>query len=97
MPFPCPGCQSSVPRSPESWLLRCPTCGARIRSHQAIGSEAARAYDVELLGRPETRQRIEIPWSDEQQRRLEAWLLWATMITLGLIVLLFLLARGLGS
>ena len=97
MPFPCPGCQSAVPRSPEGWLLRCPTCGARIRSRQAIGSQTARAYDVEVAGRPETRRRIEIPWSEQQQQRLEAWLLWSSVITLGLIVVLFLLARGLAS
>jgi hypothetical protein len=52
-----------------------------------------RAYEVQMTGRPETRRRVEIPWSDEEAARLRRWLLWSTVVTLGLVVVLLAAAR----
>lgn len=82
-------------RSPEAWALRCPACGSLIRSRPLEGSGTSRVYEVEAAGRPETRARVEIPWDDAQRRRLEAWLLWSSVITVGLVGLLYALARWL--
>ena len=38
----------------------------------------------------------ELPWDAAQSRRLRAWLFWSSAITLGLVALLYALARGLG-
>jgi hypothetical protein len=48
---------------------------------------------VEVAGRPQTRRRIEIPWDERQSRRLAAWLFWSSLITLGLVIVLYALAR----
>jgi hypothetical protein len=48
---------------------------------------------VEVVGRPETRRRVEIPWDEDQGRRLAVWLLWSSLVTTGLVVLLYALAR----
>ena len=81
-------------RSPEAWALRCPWCRAVIRA-RALDSTAAdrRAYEVEVAGRPQTRTRIEVPWTEEEGARLRRWLLWSTVLTLSLVGLLFLAAR----
>jgi hypothetical protein len=52
-----------------------------------------RAYEVEVAGRPETRRRVEAPWSAEDGARLRVWLLWSSVITLGLVAVLYALAR----
>jgi hypothetical protein len=93
MGFPCPGCGSAVERSPEAWALRCPSCHGVIRSRALDGSGDARLYEVEITGRPETRARISVPWTPGEGRRLRAWLAWSTALTLGLVVVLYLLAR----
>jgi len=36
---------------------------------------------------------VEVPWDDAQQRRLAAWLVWASLVTVGLVGLLYALAR----
>jgi hypothetical protein len=48
---------------------------------------------VEVTGRPETRRRIVVPWTADESRRLRAWLAWSTVLTLGLVVVLYALAR----
>ncbi len=94
MPFPCPGCAAPIARSPESWALRCPACGRVIRARPLdAASGPGRAYEVEVAGRPETRRRIEVPWTAEESARLQRWLLWSTVITLALVGLLFAAAR----
>jgi hypothetical protein len=52
-----------------------------------------RAYDVEVTGQPETRRRITVAWTPDESRRLRAWLAWSTVLTLGLVVVLYALAR----
>ncbi len=46
-----------------------------------------------MVGRPETRLRVEVAWDEGQQRRLSAWLLWSSLLTLLLVVALYALAR----
>jgi hypothetical protein len=57
----------------------------------------ARAYEVEIAGRPETRRRVEVAWSPEDGARLRAWLLASSVVTLGLVGVLYLLARLAGG
>ena len=94
MPFPCPGCQAVIDRSPEAWALRCPACGRVIRARalDAVSGDV-RAYEVQITGRPETRRRIEVPWSDQETARLRQWLVWSTVLTLALVAVLFAAAR----
>jgi predicted RNA-binding Zn-ribbon protein involved in translation (DUF1610 family) len=97
VPFPCPGCGAAIARSPEAWALRCPACGRVIRS-RALDAHGAgpRAYEVEVSGHPETRVRIEVPWTEDDGAQLRRWLLWSTVVTLGLVVVLLAAARFLG-
>jgi len=91
--FACPGCGALVPRRPSAWALRCPTCRALLRSRALDTSGESPAYEVEVAGRPETRRRVEAPWDDRERRRLAKWLLWSSLVTLGLVPLLYLAAR----
>jgi hypothetical protein len=94
VPFACPGCGALVPRSPEAWATRCPSCRRVIRARAAEATTPdTRAYDVEITGHPETRRRVELPFSDEEAARLRWWLLWSTVLTLGLVGVLFAAAR----
>jgi DNA-directed RNA polymerase subunit RPC12/RpoP len=94
VPFACPGCGAAVLQSPERWALRCPSCRRVIRARPADASgEGTRAYDVEITGQPETRRRIELPWTSEEAARLRRWLLWSTVLTLALVAILFAAAR----
>jgi predicted RNA-binding Zn-ribbon protein involved in translation (DUF1610 family) len=93
MAFPCPGCGSAVERSLETWATRCPACGEVIRSRVVDGGDGARLYEVEITGKPETRKRISVAWSPEEGRRLRTWLAWSTALTLGLVVVLYVVAR----
>jgi len=95
MPFPCPGCGADVGSDPEAWALRCPSCGAVLRCRAVDTDGADRAYDVEVVGRPDTRTRIAISWSQTETRRLGAWLLWSSIVTLALVGVLYGLARWL--
>jgi len=92
MALSCPGCGAAVRGSPERRLLRCDGCGGRIKTRPVSG-EGERAYEVELLGKAETRRRVELPWTPTDTQRLHAWLLWSSAVTLGLAGLLFVLAR----
>ena len=40
------------------------------------------------MGRPETRRVVEIAWDRHQAGRLARWLLWSTVLTIALTVLL---------
>jgi hypothetical protein len=94
--FACPSCGAAVAHSPESWLLRCDVCGARLRSRALESEGPTRAYEIEAAGRPDTRTRVEVPWDAAEARRLRRWLVWSTAITLGLVGVLLglvLLAR----
>jgi hypothetical protein len=66
-----------------------------IRSRALEASGDTLAYEVELAGRPGTRKRIEIPWNASLRRHLRAWLAWSSAITLGLVAVLYALARWL--
>jgi hypothetical protein len=86
-----------VPRSPEAWALRCPSCRRVIRARPVDEAAAGTlAYEVEIAGRPETRRRIEVPWTEEESARLRRWLVWSTVLTLGLVGVLFAIARWAG-
>jgi hypothetical protein len=82
-----------VNRRPSRWALRCPACGALLRSRPAETGGASPTYDVEVAGRPETRRRVEVPWDEAEERRLRAWLFWSSAITLSLVAVLYVLAR----
>lgn len=93
MTFPCPGCAADVPGSPRL-IRRCPACGALVRGRARDDAGADRlTYDVEVAGRPETRRTVEVAWDPSDQTRLRSWLIWSTAVTLGLIAVLFALAR----
>jgi predicted RNA-binding Zn-ribbon protein involved in translation (DUF1610 family) len=91
--FPCPGCGGAIDRDPGSLALRCPACGAVLRSRAADTSGAQPAFDVEVVGRPDTRRRVEVPWDDDQRRRLASWLAWSSVLTLALVLVLYVVAR----
>lgn len=97
VPFACPGCGAEIPGAPEGWARRCPACRAVIRA-RAVDDAGPdlRAYEVEVAGRPETRRRVDVPWSAEDGARLRVWLRWSSVITLGLVGVLYALARWLG-
>jgi hypothetical protein len=48
---------------------------------------------VEVVGRPETRRRVELPWDEAQRHRLATWLAVASAVTLALVLVLLALAR----
>ena len=96
MPFPCPGCDAPIDARPERFVLRCPSCGVLVRSRPLDTSGPRPAYEVYLAGRKETRRRVEVPWDEAQRRRLSAWLAWSSAVTLGLVLVLYALARLLG-
>jgi hypothetical protein len=52
-----------------------------------------RLYDVEIAGQPATRRRVSVAWTEDEARRLRAWLAWSTVLTLGLVVVLYAIAR----
>ena len=93
MPFPCPGCDAPIAARPERFFLRCPACGAVIRSRPLDTSGAAPAWEVYVAGRRDTLRRVEVPWDEPQRRRLAGWLLWASAVTIGLVLVLLVLAR----
>ena len=93
MAFPCPGCGSTIDALPDRSRLRCPSCGARLRSRPLDASGPDPAFEVEVAGRAQTRRRVELPWNEAQHRRLRAWLFGAAALTVALVAALFLLAR----
>jgi hypothetical protein len=46
-----------------------------------------------VAGRPRTRRRVELPWTEADEARLGRWLAWATLATLGLVAALYGAAR----
>ena len=95
MSFPCPGCGAPVDAPPDRFMLRCPTCRAVLRTRAVDTSEQAPVFEVEVAGRPETRQRVQLDWTPAQRRRLSTWLLAASVVTVALVLVLYLLARAL--
>jgi tRNA(Ile2) C34 agmatinyltransferase TiaS len=93
VPFDCPGCGTAVAASPDRWGLRCPACRRVLRTRAIDTSGPERVYDVEVAGQPGTRRRIAVPWTTDESRRLRAWLAWSTGLTLGLVAVLYALAR----
>jgi hypothetical protein len=80
---------------PDRFLLRCPACRAILRSRAIDTSGPTPLFEVELAGRPETRRRVEVTWSPAQRRRLSTWLLLASIVTVALVFVLYLLAVAL--
>lgn len=64
-----------------------------MRSRPADTSGPNPVYEVEAAGRPETRRRVEAPWDEGERRRLRAWLLWSSAVTVSLVLMLYVLAR----
>jgi len=92
MAIACPACAAPVPGTPEAWTLRCPACGRRLRSRRVDEGAAVPLYEIAVVGEPGAVRRVE--WREEPSpRRLRAWLTWSTAATLGLIVVLYALAR----
>ena len=76
-------------------MLRCPDCRAVLRSRAVETSGPAPVFDVQVAGRPETRRRVELAWNPTRRRRLSAWLLVSSTVTVALVLVLYLLARAL--
>lgn len=93
MPFPCPGCGAEVPARPDRLALRCPACGALLRARAVETSGPVPVFEVEVAGRSETRRRVEVPWDEQERRRLARWLGVSTALTLALVLVLYALAR----
>jgi hypothetical protein len=64
-----------------------------LRSRAVESSGPAPVFEVEVAGRPQTRQRAELPWDEAQRRRLRFWLAVSSVLTLALVLALYLLAR----
>ena len=82
-----------MPASPERWGLRCPACRRVLRTRAVDVDGPRRVYEIEVAGQPGTRRRVEVAWTADESRRLRAWLAWSTVLTLGLVVVLYALAR----
>jgi hypothetical protein len=91
--FACPACDAGIAARPERPALRCPSCGALLRSRPVDTNGPAPVFEVEVVGRKGIRRRVELPWDEGQRRRLAAWLLWSSVVTLGLVLVLYVLAR----
>jgi hypothetical protein len=93
--FPCPGCGAPIDARPDRRLRRCGSCGARLRSRPLETSGADPVFEVRVAGRPETGRRVQVIWNEAERRRLSRWLLTASVVTIALVLVLFLLARAL--
>jgi len=91
--FPCPGCGAPIDEGPDRLFLRCPSCSARLRCRAIDAGGLHPTFEVEVAGRPETRRPVPLPWDESQRRRLSRWLVASTAATVGLVLVLFLLAR----
>jgi hypothetical protein len=91
--FACPACDAGIEARPDRPVLRCPSCGVLLRSRPVDTSGPAPVFEVVVVGRRGTRRRVEVPWDEGQRRRLAAWLLWSSVVTLGLVLVLYVLAR----
>ena len=95
MSFPCPGCDAAVDTPPDRFVLRCPACRAVLRSRAVDTSGPVPVFEGEVAGRPDTRRRVTLDWTPAQRRRLSTWLLVASVVTVALVLVLYLLARAL--
>ena len=95
MSFPCPGCAAPVDTPPDRFMLRCPACRAVLRSRAVDTRGPVPVFDVEVAGQPDTRRRVELDWSPAQRQRLSTWLLVASVVTVALVLVLYVLARAL--
>ena len=89
----CPGCGTALETDPERWFFRCSSCRKLIRCRAASSSENTRVYEIEIVGRPQTRRRVEMPWTGSQQAQLERRLVGFSLATVSLVILLYLAAR----
>jgi hypothetical protein len=48
-----------------------------------------------VAGRPQTGRRVRVIWDEAERRRLSTWLLTASVVTIALVLVLFVLARAL--
>lgn len=51
------------------------------------------AFEVQVVGRPETARRVEVAWTPAERRRLATWLVWSSFVTVALVLVLYVLAR----
>ncbi|MEE8218530.1 MAG: hypothetical protein V3S03_06150 [Vicinamibacteria bacterium] len=65
----------------------------RLRSRSIETNGANPVFELHVVGKPETRRRVEVAWDDVERRRLSAWLLVASLVTVALVLVLFVLAR----
>ena len=79
--------------SPDRWALRCPSCRRVLRARAVESSGPDRQYDVEVVGERGTLRRVSLEWTPEESRRLRRVLAWSTLLTLGLVVVLYAAAR----
>jgi hypothetical protein len=84
-----------VPQSAVRWLQRCPACRAWLRGRALETNGPHPSFEIDVVGRPDTRTRVDLPWDEGARRRLETWLVVASVATLLLVALLFVLARAL--
>jgi len=77
------------------WLQRCGSCGVWIRARGVETSGKSPLFDVEALGRPRTRRTVEVPWDEAARRRTFGWLFVASVVTVSLVLVLYVLARSL--
>ncbi|MCG6919758.1 MAG: hypothetical protein LJF15_01555 [Acidobacteria bacterium] len=93
MSFACPGCGAPIDGRPDRLLQQCGSCGARLSSRPVETSGPEPVFEVRVAGRPETGRRVRVPWDETARRRLSAWLLVASVVTVALVLVLFVLAR----
>jgi hypothetical protein len=77
-------------------LLRCPSCRALLRSRPVATSGPVPVFEVRAVGGRRPGRRVEVPWDEAARQRLAAWLLWSSVVTLALVLVLYVLARLLG-
>lgn len=82
-----------MPRRTVRWLQRCPACRAWLRGRALETSDPFPSFEIEVVGRRGTRSRVDLPWDEGTHRRLGTWLVVASVATLLLVVVLFVLAR----
>jgi len=91
--FPCPSCGAPIDGRPDRVLLRCGGCGARLRGRSIETNGTNPTFEVHVVGKSETRRRVEVAWDGFERRRLSAWLLVASVVTVALVLVLLVLAR----
>ena len=54
---------------------------------------SVRDFANRWLTQQEITEALAVPWTADESRRLRAWLAWSTVLTLGLVAVLYALAR----